>query len=65
MRGAHGAPYGLFTQTIAMAMLFAPEQGKTQNAIFVFRYFQSLEAIKNCGASMRRGNSELVRVSLV
>jgi len=46
-------------------MLFAPEQGKTQNAIFVFRYFQSLEAIKNCGASMRRGNSELVRVSLV
>jgi hypothetical protein len=28
-------------------------------------HFQSLKAIENGGASVRRGNSELIRVSLV
>jgi len=30
----------------------------------VSRHFQSLKAIENGGASVRRGNSELIRVSL-
>ena len=31
---------------------------------YVSRHFQSLKAIENGGASVRRGNSELIRISL-